>query len=225
MPIDPVRLLSELEELARGQGVAAFGVADLEALKSDVPDLLARVPGEFSRAVVLGIRLEAVVLDDLSDHPTPLYTHHYRQVNYQLDRVALLVANRIQEAGFRALAVPASQIISRNPMVGHVSHKLLGWAAGLGYVGRCTLLVHPRHGAQMRYVSVLTDLLLPADAPHGGSCGECRACIPVCPAGAIHETREEFDLEACFQKLTEFTRLPFVGQHICGVCVKACKGQ
>ena len=37
----------------------------------------------------------------------------------------------------------------------------VGWAAGLGHIGRCTLLVHPQYGAQMRYVSVLTDMPLP----------------------------------------------------------------
>jgi epoxyqueuosine reductase QueG len=110
-------------------------------------------------------------------------------------------------------------------MQGHVSHKLLGWAAGIGFVGRSTLLVHPIHGAQMRYVSVLTDAPLRADSPREGSCGSCRACRAVCPANAIHETREQFDLDACYAKLTEFTKLPSIGQHICGVCVRACAGR
>jgi epoxyqueuosine reductase QueG len=164
------------------------------------------------------------VLESISDQPTPLYFHHYRQANYQLDRAAFAVADRLQDAGCRALAIPASQIIRSRPMSGHVSHKLLGWAAGLGFIGRCTLLVHPQFGAQMRYVSVLTDAPLAAGRPSEGDCGACRACVPVCPAGAIKEKREEFDLEACYRKLTEFTRLPFIGQHICGVCVKACSG-
>jgi epoxyqueuosine reductase QueG len=218
------RRLSDLRQLAETLGAAAFGVADVDGLRQRIPDLLARVPGNYSRAVVLGVRLQRAVLADIVDRPTPLYFHHYRQANYELDRIGFRLADRIQAAGCRALAIPASQIIAQDPMRGHISHKLLGWAAGIGFIGRGTLLVHPRYGAQMRYVSVLTDMPLPADAPHAGSCGACRACVAVCPAGAIHERREDFDLEACYAKLTEFTALPFIGQHICGVCVKACAG-
>ena len=110
-------------------------------------------------------------------------------------------------------------------MSGHISHKFLGWAAGIGFIGRCTLLVHPEYGARMRYVSVLTDMALGADTPYVGECGLCRACIEVCPAGAVKEKREDFDLEACYKELAEFTKIPFIGQHICGVCVKACAGK
>jgi epoxyqueuosine reductase len=224
MPIDLTKLLGELRHAAGLQGARVFGVADLEPLKARVPDLLARVPGEYARAAVLGIRLERAVLDGIADRPTPLYMHHYRQVNYQLDRAAFQVADRLQEAGFRALAVPASQIVCADPMLGHVSHKLLGWAAGIGHIGRCSLLVHPQYGAQARYVSVLTDAPLPAAAPYQGDCGSCRACVALCPAGAIRESKDDFDLGACQRKLAEFSRLPFIGQHICGVCVRACAG-
>ena len=215
-------LREELKRISEEMGGALFGVADLEALQRDKPDLLASVGAGFSRAVVMGFRLQGAVLEGIAGQPTPLYFHHYRQVNNQLDRMALLVANRIQRAGRRALAVPASQVIERNPMVAHISHKRLAWGAGLGFIGRNNLLVNATCGAQARYVSVLTDLPLAPDAPCAGSCGPCRACVTACPAHAIRERAEDFDLDACFGKLTEFTHLPFIGQHICGVCVKAC---
>lgn len=222
--MDAAAFREELRETTAGMGGSAFGIADLAALAGDVPDLLSLVPGEYTRAVVAGIRLQKAVLEEIVDRPTPLYFHHYRQINYQLDRMALRLAGTIQEQGYRALPVPASQMIRRAPMSGHISHKLLAWSAGIGFIGRCTLLVHPEHGAQLRYVSVLTDMSLPADSPHRGDCGECRACIAPCPASAIAEDRKDFDRDACYAKLNEFVRLPFVGQHICGVCVKACDG-
>ncbi len=43
-----------------------------------------------------------------------------------------------------------------------------------------------------------------------------------CPVRAIQVEREGFDLALCKAKLDEFAKLPYVGQHICGVCVKAC---
>jgi epoxyqueuosine reductase len=74
-------------------------------------------------------------------------------------------------------------------------------------------------------VTVLTDAPLEAGKPLEGDCGDCRACVAACPAGAIHASSKDFDLSACKAKLDEFVRLQFIGQHICGVCVKACKGK
>ncbi|MDI6774306.1 MAG: reductive dehalogenase domain-containing protein [Verrucomicrobiota bacterium] len=216
---------SELESIARWAGAKAFGVANLTALKKADPNLLARVGADFPRAAVMGLRLQKAALDGIRDRPTPLYFHHYRQLNYQLDTLALRIADHIQDEGFRALAVPASQVIGKEPMRGAVSHRAMGWAAGLGHRGRNNLLVHPEFGSRMRYVTVLTDAPLRADKPVRAGCGSCRACVAACPAKAIKMKTENFDLAACYAALTEFTKIPFIGQHVCGVCVKACAGR
>lgn len=216
-------LQNRLSAAAEEYGAKAFGTADLELLLDKYPQALEETGTGFTRAVVAGLRLQDSALRTVYDKPTPLYFHNYRQTNYQLDRMAWCLADIIQDEGFSALAVPASQIIRRDPMRGHVSHKELGRLAGIGFIGRNNLLVHPVHGAQMRYVSVLTDAPLAAGRPlEGAGCGACRACVEACPAGAIGETFRDFDLEACYGKLNEFTRLRFIGQHVCGVCVKAC---
>ena len=213
-------------ENAEDLGCAAFGVADLTGMTAEKGRLFENVEGEYPRAVVMGVRLQDAVVEEIVDHPTILYFHNYRQANYQLDRLGWTIADVIQKEGYRALAVPASQIVKRDPMRGHVSHRRLGELAGIGFRGRNNLLVHPEYGSRMRYVTVLTDALLAPDAPYSGpGCGSCRACISVCPAAALGESSSDYDLEACYAKLTEFTRLAFIGQHICGVCVKACTAE
>lgn len=223
----PYRLHESLAARLKMHGVSVWGVADLEAARKGANRAEA-VPAwaceAFSRAVVIGARLQDGVLEQIEDRPTPLYFHHYRQANFFLDRVAFDIARLLQEAGHSALAAPASQVVSREPMMGHVCHRTLGHAAGLGWWGRNNLLVHPEHGSRMRYVSVLTDAPLAAGAPTEGKCGDCAACASACPAGAIRKSAADFNLAACRAKLDEFVRLPFIGQHICGVCVKACRG-
>ena len=86
-------------------------------------------------------------------------------------------------------------------------------------------MVTPEHGAQVRLVTVLTDMPLPPDSPLRQDCGECLECIAACPAGAIKETAAEFDHHACFELLKEFRKKRYVSQYICGVCVKSCAGQ
>ncbi len=211
-----------MEELAQARGAAVFGVADVASLRRDYPDEFGLCPGDYAHGVVVGVRLSGAVLEDILDRPTPLYFHHYRQVNFLLDRIALELANELQSRGQRGLALPASQYVQRDPPRGQVSHRLLGWQAGLGWRGRNNLLVNPEFGSQVRYVSILTDADLPCGKPLQRDCGDCDACLEVCPAGAIREDPLAFDLEACYAKLCEFVKIRFVGQHICGVCVKAC---
>ncbi len=213
-----------LREESFGLGFSLFGTADISGIRDSFllpEDLRSRV--EF--AISLGKRLVAGVLDDLQDGPTPLYFHHYRQVNSFLDRGALQLASRIQDLGFRAVPIPASQIIDWPKQRAHLSHKKIGELAGLGWIGRNNLLVTSEFGARFRLVTVLTDMPLEAGRPSATHCGECRKCIRACPANAIKERREDFGHIECFEMLKEFRNKGLVGQYICGLCVKACSGR
>ena len=62
------------------------------------------------------------------------------------------------------------------------------WAveAGLGWIGRSSLLIHPRLGSRTFVGVLLTDAVLDCDEPYReNGCGSCRRCISACPAGAI----------------------------------------
>ncbi len=217
-------LLPDLDAFAAEHGLESVGVADLDALRENEPAAMASAPEGFPRGIALGMRLPDAVVDAIDDRPTPLYFHSYRQANYALDRAAFGLALLLQRSGHRALPVPASQVTEPGGKRGLASHRLIAYAAGLGWIGRPTLLVHPRHGARMRYASVLTDAPYPPGEMMEPRCGECCACIDACPAGAIKESSREFDVAACFAALCEFRKLPFIGQHICGLCIKACRG-
>lgn len=217
------RNYQQLKELAQSEGAVLFGVGDIDSLKEEFffpPFLTANL----NRAVVLAARLSGKILEEIQDHPTPLYYHHYRQINIFLDQLALRIANFIQAQNWEALPVPASQIIDWENQRGHLSHKKTAVKAGLGWIGRNNLLVNPHLGAQIRLVTVLTNMPLKLNSPLSGDCGTCRACIPVCPAGAIGETPGEFEHLKCYQQLKLFRKLGYTQQFICGICVKVCKG-
>jgi len=205
---------------------SVWGVADIGRVMDEEPDALAHMEGlgRFKRAVVVAAPLPRGAFADLRDAPTPLYMHHYRQLNYALDRIAFRVAVVLEDAGFLGCAVAASQYVSLSPRpVGHLSHRVLGYYAGLGFIGRPTLLITPRFGPRVRLVSVLTDApLQPTGPKRFDGCGDCRACIAACPAGAIRPDSRDFDWAACFAQLQKFRKIRFVGQHICGVCIAVC---
>jgi epoxyqueuosine reductase len=212
-----------IKEESQRWGGDLFGVADLSQARVATCDLGEKILDELLFGISIGIRLSDAVLEGIDDHPTLLYLHHYRQANYILDRIAFHVAALIQHMGGKALPIAASQIVDWEGQKGHLSHKGLAQAAGLGWLGRNNLIVHPEYGARIRLVSVLTDLPLQVDGPLGGSCGDCRQCIPLCPADAIKEEAGKFDHLGCFEKLKEFRNRYNIGQYICGVCIKACR--
>ncbi len=101
-------LKQALREQARVMGALLFGVADLETLGWCKPDLLDEAPGPFIRALALAVPLNHAVLNMIDHQPTPLYAHHYAQVNYMLDRIALALAMTLEAGGYLALPIPAS---------------------------------------------------------------------------------------------------------------------
>jgi len=209
-----------LEEL----GLDIFGVADIRKIRESFI-LSNHLVRRYDYAISLGKEVLLSILDDIQDGPTPLYFHHYRQLNIFLDRAALKLASCLTAQGYLALPIAASQVIDWKNHRAHLSHKKIGEMAGLGWLGRNNLLVNRELGSRFRLVTVLTNLPLRTDTPVPFSCGDCRRCLTVCPAQAIRETPGEFNHMACFEKLKEFRNRGLVGQYICGICVKACYGQ
>ncbi len=180
-------------------------------------------------ALSMAFPLPAGSLSGIIDRPTLLYKHAYSQVNFLMDRVALGAALRLQQAGHRAIPVPASQIIDWERLRAHVDHRMVAVHLGQGWYGRNNLLVTPSHGARVRLVTVLTDAEVNEPGPwaHKGGesgCGGCSDCVSVCPVEAIRHGPEDFDLESCAAKNKEFEKMRGIGQRICGLCVKACAG-
>lgn len=191
----------------------------------DVPEDLSllEIEESFPRGIVFGFSLSKSVLATIRERPTLIYKHHYKTVNWLLDQTACHLVRFIEDQGKRAIAIPASQLVDWEHHKGHASHRHLAWEAGLGYIGRHGLLVHPEYGAQVRYCTILTDLEFVPDEKVDADCGTCRKCIAACPAGALSE--EGVDIFRCYEKLEEFSHIRGIGQHICGVCVKACDGR
>ncbi len=212
-----------LKRFCKDLGIDLFGIADIGAIKKDFM-LSENILENLDKAVCLGVRLSSSILEEITDAPTRLYFHHYRTVNAFLDQAALGVCNYVQNKGFLALPIPASQILDWQNQKAHLSHKKIGFLAGLGWIGRNNLLVNEQLGSQFRLVSILTNMPLKIDKPTNADCSSCRLCIAVCPAGAIKENSQDFDHLKCFEKLKEFQKQKLVDQYICGICVKVCKG-
>jgi len=70
---------------------------------------------------------------------------------------------------------------------GPVSERFFAQQAGLGWLGRHGLLIHPKRGSFSVLSSILTTLELPYDKPMSSHCGSCRRCEQACPTAALSE--------------------------------------
>jgi epoxyqueuosine reductase len=101
--------------------------------------------------------------------------------------------------------------------------------AGLGFYGKNTLVITPRHGSWVILGSLVTDVEIAQSPPLGRDCGSCRLCIDACPTDALAEAGT-LDATRCLSYWTQSPASipdelrPPIGDAVygCDICQDVC---
>lgn len=149
--------------------------------KRSHPDEL--VPGTLS---VVSLRMDYLPGDtEMTQRliePEKAYVSRYalgRDYHKLIRKRVQQLAERIQQAigpfGYRAFVDSAP-----------VLEKAIAEQAGLGWIGKNTLVLNRKAGSFFFLGELFVDLALPVDAPHSTEhCGRCTACLDICPTAAF----------------------------------------
>jgi len=115
---------------------------------------------------------------------------YHKLMRGRLQKLAERIRGVVGDFGYRAYVDSAP-----------VMEKALARNAGLGWIGKHTVLINRRAGSYFFLGELYTDLPLPVDPPASAHCGTCSRCIDVCPTQAILGPYR-LDAKRCISYLT-----------------------
>lgn len=115
---------------------------------------------------------------------------YHKVLRSRLQQLAERIAKEVGEFGYRVFTDSAP-----------VMEVELASKSGLGWRGKHTLLLNREAGSMFFLGEIYTDLPLPVDEPITSHCGQCSACIDICPTQAILAPYK-LDARRCIAYLT-----------------------
>jgi epoxyqueuosine reductase QueG len=218
-------LNQEIEQSLLRQGAALVGFADLSDLPPDIRD-------GYRYGISIAVELNPKIVKIIGDGPSMEYYNEYKSKNDFLNHLAESCAELLKTKGFAALAKTQSVVIQdETTKRTKLPHKTVATKAGLGWIGKCALLITEEYGPAIRITSVLTDAHLDAGVPITVSkCGDCEKCKNICPAGAVTGRQWEPGINRddfyhaldCRDKIKERGMGLGFTEGTCGLCFWVC---
>ena len=205
--IDYASLAAQIKQWARELGFADVGVAGIDLADDETylerwladghhgeMDYMARHGTRRSRPAelepgtlrVISVRMDYVppgtpnaweVINDREQAYIARYAlgrDYHKVMRNRLQKLAAKIEEQVGDFRYRAYVDSAP-----------VLEKAIARNAGLGWIGKHTVLINKRAGSYFFLGELYTDLPLPVDKPASAHCGSCRRCIDVCPTQAI----------------------------------------
>ena len=220
-----MRLSEQLKSELIESGAALVGFADLTGISENQR-------AGFNYGISIAVAINPDIINEIGNGPTREYYDEYCRLNQLLDSLDIKAAEIISAHGFNVWPKTRANIsLDYNNHSTVLPHKTVATRAGLGWIGKCALLVTEQYGSAVRLSSVLSDAPLEVSEPIDHShCGICNNCVRNCPATALSgdlwstglERERFYDTQACRNKAIERTWKVVPGETHCGLCILVC---
>jgi epoxyqueuosine reductase QueG len=219
-------LNEELTSTLKSAGASLVGFADLSEINS-------KARNNFPFGISIAVALKPNIIASIKDGPNRPYYEEYKRANHILDMLGHHAAEFLKHRGHKANSYAATNTgIDWDTLSTTLPHKTVATRAGLGWIGKCALLVTKDFGSAVRLTTVLTDApIAGGEAIDSSACGECTDCVNICPSHAISGNvwqagtpRESlYDAFACRETARNFQKTRNgIHHNICGMCIVAC---
>jgi epoxyqueuosine reductase QueG len=218
-------LTNDIRDKLLFHGADLVGIGNLSELP---PEIRENLPIGISVAV----KFPKEVIRGIDKLPTQEYCDWYNRLNERLDMLVTLGAKALQAQGYHAVAQTREHVGVGHEDARLLPHKTVATRAGLGWIGKCALLITKEYGSMIRLSSILTDAPLKTAEPiNKSNCGGCMNCTVSCPGGAVFgklwevgmKREELFNAAVCGKTARERAIRGFGGDMtICGKCIEVC---
>jgi epoxyqueuosine reductase len=216
---------SHISSFLQEREVSLFGFADLSS-----------IPNEnrygFPRSISFAFPISKEIIQQIRSGPTQEYYFAYNRLNSRIAQTAKEIEEYIFSLGYDALAInDDNRKYDKQSLSTILPYKTSATLAGLGWIGKCALLVSEIFGSGIRLGTVLTDVPIETGtAITKSNCGDCEICVQLCPAKAITgknwvrgiEREELYDAFACQATAKRLSGSVGVDHSICGICIANC---
>lgn len=117
------------------------------------------------------------------------YEDYHRHIRNKLQKVLKYCQKRFPELKGRAISDSAP-----------LDETAYAEKAGLGFIGKNNLLIHPKLGSSLLLGELLINTEIENDSPLIKDCGKCRKCVDACPTGAL--SAYNLDARLCISYLS-----------------------
>lgn len=181
---------TQVKKIAYALGADLCGIAGMDRF-GDAPegyhpcDVLPACRSVISFAC----RFPAAVLSCRTAVP---YTRVRNSITAKMDAIALNLCIELDKKGIAAVPIPTNES-QWDARTGRwrsiVSQKHAAQAAGLGTIGRHSLVITPEFGSMVWLGMVLTEAELEPDTMLDRVCNDCMLCVEACPVNALEQMK------------------------------------
>jgi len=219
-------LNNEITQLLKQEGCGIVGFADLRGLSKDVRQ-------GYNNGILIALSYSKDAMREHKNGSMQKYYDEWKLMNPRLNELAKITADFLISKGHKALPKVQSAVVQDEDYRSVLPHKTVATLAGIGWIGKCALLVTNEVGSALRLTVVLTDAPLDCGIPITKSkCGSnCTACIDVCPGkaplGGLWDAGVDrdifFDAHACRSAARAQAKTALnIDETLCGLCISSC---